>query len=134
LSLTFMARRKSIGQAESEILRFVADRQGATVTEVADYMAETKGQSRNTVMTVMERLRAKGFLQRTKDDAVYRYSAVAPKERVMEGLVQDFVDGVLGGSVSPLVAYLTKRIDVTDDQAAELQELVARLKEKGNER
>jgi predicted transcriptional regulator len=127
-----MARRKSIGQAESEILRFIADRQGATVTEVADYMAETKGQSRNTVMTVMERLRAKGFLERSKDEGVYRYEAHAPKERVMEGLVQDFVDGVLGGSVSPLVAYLTKRIDVTDEQARELKELVERLKEKGN--
>jgi predicted transcriptional regulator len=129
-----LARKKGIGKAESEILRFVADHPKTTVTEVAEHMAELKGQSRNTVMTVMERLRAKGYLQRSKDESVYLYSAVAPKERVMEGLVQDFVDGVLGGSVSPLVSYLTKQVVVTEEQARELQELVERLRENGHER
>jgi predicted transcriptional regulator len=128
-----MTRKKGIGKAESDVLRYVADRPGATVSEIADHIAEAKGQSRNTVMTVLERLRAKGFLERAKEDGVFRYSAVAPKERVMEGLVQDFVDGVLGGSVSPLVAYLTNRIDVTEEQARELHQLVERLEEKGNE-
>ncbi|HVT12273.1 MAG TPA: BlaI/MecI/CopY family transcriptional regulator [Fimbriimonadaceae bacterium] len=124
-----MSRKPGIGQAESEILRFIADRQGATVNEVAEHIAETKGQSRNTVMTVMERLRAKGFLARAKADGIYRYSPVASKSRVMEGLVQDFVEGVLGGSVSPLVAYLTNRVDVGEEELAELKRLVEKLGE-----
>src|ERR1051325_1100629 len=123
-----MGRKPGIGQAESEILRFIADRQSVTVTDVAEHIAETKGNSRNTVMTVMERLRAKGYLQRKKAEGVYRYSPVASKARVMEGLVQDFVDGVLGGSVSPLVAYLTNRVDVTEEQAQELMTLVEKLR------
>lgn len=124
-----MARKPGIGQAESEVLRFIADRQSATVTDVADHMAQTKGQSRNTVMTVMERLRAKGFLERKKSDGLYVYSPVASKASVMEGIVQDFVEGVLGGSVSPLVAYLTNRVDVDEEQVRELKALVDRLGE-----
>jgi len=122
-----MARKPGIGQAESEILRFIADQQSASVNDVADHMAQIKGQSRNTVMTVMERLRAKGFLERTKADGVFRYSPVASKATVMEGIVQDFVEGVLGGSVSPLVAYLTNRVDVDEQQLAELKRLVDKL-------
>jgi predicted transcriptional regulator len=122
-----MPRKPGIGQAESEILRFIADQQSVTVNDVADHIARTKGQSRNTVMTVMERLRSKGFLERTKTDGVYRYSPVASKATVMEGIVQDFVEGVLGGSVSPLVAYLTNRVDVDEEQLAELRRLVEKL-------
>lgn len=124
-----MARKAGIGQAESEILRFIADQQGATVNEVADHISKTKGQSRNTVMTVMERLRAKGFLERSKEDGIFRYSPVASKASVMEGIVQDFVEGVLGGSVSPLVAYLTNRVEVDDEELRELKRLVERLDE-----
>ncbi len=122
-----MARKPGIGQAESDILRFIVDQQSATVGDVADHIAKTKGQSRNTAMTVMERLRAKGFLRRTKAEGVYRYAPVASKARVMEGLVSDFVEGVLGGSVSPLVAYLTNRVDVDEKQLRELKALVERL-------
>ena|SRR5579862_760682 len=128
-----MARKPGIGQAESEILRFIADEQSVTVSDVADHIAKTKGHSRNTAMTVMERLRAKGFLERTKADGVFRYSPIASKARVMEGIVQDFVEGVLGGSVSPLVAYLTNRVDVDAAQLKELKQLVERLGEGKNE-
>ena len=122
-----MARKPGIGQAESEILRFIADQQSVTVNDVADHISKTKDQSRNTVMTVMERLRSKGFLERTKSDGVYRYSPVASKATVMEGIVQNFVEGVLGGSVSPLVAYLTNRVDVDEAELAELRRLVEKL-------
>ena len=128
-----MTRRPGVGQAESEILRFIADQHSVTVNDVADHAAETKVQSRNTVMTVMERLRAKGFLQRIKVEGVYRYSPLESKERIMEALVNDFVDGMLGGSVSPLVAYLTQSVNVNEDQVRELRELVERLSEDRNE-
>src|SRR4051794_27101740 len=101
-----MKKKPSVGRAEGEVLRYVADRQGATVTEVGDHLAETKGQTRNTALNMMERLRKKGFLQREKVDGVYRYTAARSKGQIFDGLVGDFVDTVLGGSVSPLVAYL----------------------------
>jgi len=124
-----MARKPTIGRAESEILRFIADHPHITVGEVAEHIAEEKGHTRNTVHNVMERLRAKGFLERTKDDGVYRYSPPVGKGPLMEGVVEEFVQTVLGGSLSPLVAYLTHQTTVTDEQRAALENLVASLKE-----
>lgn len=124
-----MARKPTIGRAESEVLRYVADHPESTVGEVAEHFAETKGLTRNTVHNMMERLRAKGFLDRESVAGVYRYSPCVGKEPLMEGVVEEFVQNVLGGSLSPLVAYLTHRTSVTDEQRQALEALIHSLKE-----
>ncbi|MGV3616660.1 MAG: BlaI/MecI/CopY family transcriptional regulator [Fimbriimonas sp.] len=124
-----MKKKASIGRSESEVLRFIAERGGASVTEVGDYLAATKGQTRNTALNMMERLRQKGFLDRKKVEGVYRYSPSEPKGSLMEGFVEDFVQGILGGSVTPLVAYLGNRAAVDEKQLEELRALVKSLEE-----
>lgn len=129
LSVKAMGRKPTIGRAESDVLRFVAEKGSASVTEVGDFLAETKGQTRNTALNMMERLRTKGFLDRRKEDGVFRYFAAAEKPALFEGFVEDFVETVLGGSVAPLVAYLGHRADVDEKQLAALKELVKSLEE-----
>jgi predicted transcriptional regulator len=124
-----MKKKPSIGRSESEVLRFIVEQSSASVTEVGDHLATTKGQTRNTALNMMERLRQKGFLIRTKVDGVYRYSATEAKGRMYEGFVADFVDGILGGSVAPLVAYLGNQTEVDDKQLEALRELVRNLEE-----
>lgn len=124
-----MSRKPSIGRSESEVLRFIAERGPATVTEVGDYLTETKGQTRNTALNMMERLRQKGFLDREKVDGVFRYRPSQAKGRVFEDFVEDFVDSVLGGSVAPLVAYLGNKAEVDEKQLQALKDLVKNLEE-----
>lgn len=111
------------------MLRYIAEQGSATVTDVGDHLATTKGITRNTALTMMERLRTKGYLQREKVDGVYRYSAGESKGRLLEQFVEDFVDGMLGGSVTPLMAYLGNRAEVDDKQLEALRALVQSLEE-----
>lgn len=123
-----MGKRPSIGRAEAEVLRFIVDHNGATVTEVGEHLMETKGQTRNTALNMMERLRQKGFLDRDKnDEGVFRYVPSESKGRMFESFVEDFVDSVLGGSVAPLVAYLGSRAEVDEHQLEALKKLVKSL-------
>lgn len=124
-----MEKKPSIGRAEGEVLRYILEHGGASVTEVGDYLAVTKGQTRNTALNMMERLRKKGFLARDKHSGVFRYRAVEAKTNLLESFVEDFVDSVLGGSVTPLVSYLGTRAEVTDDQLSALKRLVEELEE-----
>lgn len=110
-------------------MRYIASRGSATVTEVGDHLTESKGQTRNTALNMMERLRKKGFLARKKVEGIYRYAPAIPNERLFEGFVEDFVEGILGGSVSPLVAYLTHRTQVDEKQLEELRQMVRSLEE-----
>jgi predicted transcriptional regulator len=122
-----MEKKPSIGRAEVEVLRWIADRGGTTVTEAGDHLTETKGQTRNTALNMMERLRQKGFLERRKVNGVYRYFASESKGRLYESFVEDFVDTMLGGSLAPLAAYLTQRADVDENQLRELNRLIESL-------
>jgi predicted transcriptional regulator len=127
-----MIRKPTVGRAEVQVLRFITDHPGCTVTEVGDFLAETKGQTRNTALTMMERLRAKGFLERAKVEGVYRYSPCSSKKRIVDDLIQDFVDSMLGGSISPLVAFLSRRGEMSDDQITELRQLIDTLEDEPN--
>ncbi len=119
--------RPSLGDRELALLRFIAERNGATVGEAAEGFGGPQGLARSTVLTMMERLRGKGLLRRRKVRGVYRYTSPASTDEVLRGVVRQFVEGTLGGSVSPFVTYLAERAEVSDDELAELEEIVARL-------
>ncbi len=125
--------RVNLGQAEWEILRYVGEHHPATVREVAAYMADNKGLARTTVLTVMERLRAKGYLVRRKHGDVYRYSPKKSVAEITHGLVQSFVDNMLNGTLSPFFAYLSRSDKVSDEQINELRKLVRDLESQRGE-
>jgi BlaI family penicillinase repressor len=118
---------KPIGRVELEVLRYVTEHQPIRVRDVAQHMAEVSGQARTTILTVMERLRAKGFLKRRKIKGVNHYASRVSKSDVVQDVVSDFVDGVLKGSVSPFVAYLNQSSRLTDEEINELKQLVVKL-------
>jgi predicted transcriptional regulator len=128
-----MSNVKSIGDQELAILRYVAEQGPVSVGQVAEGFGTPRGLARSTVLTMMERLRQKGHLDREQADGVYRYSSPVPSGEVMRGAVRSFVERTLSGSVSPFVAYLTETAEVSDTELAELEELVARLKSKRKE-
>lgn len=125
-----MPRKEKIGRAQLEILRYVADHHPVTVRQVAEWLCESRGLTRTTALNVMERLREKGYLTREPIAGVYHYSPSVAKPQLLRGLVRDFVQEVLGGSVEPFVAYLVEEADLNDDELRRLQERVRDLAEK----
>lgn len=123
-----MARsRKTIGRAESKILAYIAEHPGVSVRQVADRFRSGEGLARTTVLTVMERLRKKGYLIRQSVEGVYRYSPSEPKRDLFQGLVRDFVEQSLGGSLTPFLAYLADSDDLSDDELDDLKQLIQSL-------
>jgi len=122
-----MRQPASVGRAELEVLRYIADHQPVTVREVADHVASTKGHARTTVLTVMERLREKGYLTRKKVEGIYHYLPRVPKAELLHSLVDDFVETTLEGSLSPFMAYLSQTAKLSDDELRDLKRLVREL-------
>lgn len=116
-----------LGRLERDVLQYIAEHHPITVREAAAHFAETSGQARTTVLTVMERLRAKGYLKRRKSSGVHRYTPTISKADLLHQLVGGFVDEVLGGKVSPFVAYLTRSSLLKDDEVRKLRQLLERL-------
>jgi predicted transcriptional regulator len=119
----------TIGDQELALLTWIAAHEGATVGEVADGFGAERGLARSTVLTMMERLRKKGFLTRRQKEGVYRYRSAMGPHDVLKRAVRSFVDRTLGGSVSPVVAYLTESADeLTPEQVQALERVVSRLR------
>ena len=127
-------RNKTIGDQELALLQYVAEQGDASVGEVAAAFGEARGLARSTVLTMMERLRAKAYLTRTQvDGGVYRYATTARQDDVVRHAVGSFVEKTLQGSVSPFVAWMSQRTEVSDNELAELEALVATLQSKRKE-
>ncbi|MDQ2730319.1 MAG: BlaI/MecI/CopY family transcriptional regulator [Armatimonadota bacterium] len=114
----------SLGDLEVEVLGFIAENSPRSVGETAVQFGEPRGLARTTILTVMERLRKKGYLVRIKVNGVYRYSPHEPQSVVLHSLVKQFVRKTLGGSLSPFVAYLVETRDLSDEEVASLRKLV----------
>jgi predicted transcriptional regulator len=118
---------RSIGDQELALLRHVAEQGAVTVGQAAEGWGAARGLARSTVLTMMERLRKKGHLERKRVGGLYRYSSPLSGSELLQGAVQTFVSKTLAGSVAPFVAYLAESAEVSDDELAELERLVARL-------
>ncbi len=117
----------ALGPTELQVLRYLSGCHPLTVGMVADHFARTTGQARTTILTIMERLRAKGYLTRKRSGGIYRYSPVVASCDLLRELVKNFVDTTLAGSVSPFVAYLAEGGPVSDEDLDELKRLVRDL-------
>ena len=123
-----------LGQAQLEVLQYVADHEPIRVGDVAEHFAQTAGKARTTILTVMEKLRVKGYLTRRKRHGTFHYSLRLRQSDVMASVVHRFVETSLGGSVSPFIAYLADSRGLSDSELAKLKDLVHDVETRRDER
>ena len=122
--------RPSLGEQELALLRYLLDHAPASVGEIAEEYGAAHGLARTTILTMMERLRKKGYLERERVEGVNRYRTCVTQADLQRTLVRNFTMHILGGSVQPFVAYLTEDADLSEDEVTALRALVAKLDEK----
>ncbi|RAN75265.1 methicillin resistance protein [Bacillus sp. SRB_336] len=126
-------RKPTIGDQELALLQHIDESGAASVGEVAASFGEPRGLARSTVLTMMERLRGKGYLKRRQLRGMFRYSIATGPGEAMRSAVGSFVEKTLSGSVSPLVAWMSEHADVSETELAELEALVAQLQTRRKE-
>ncbi|HBE80655.1 MAG TPA: methicillin resistance protein [Firmicutes bacterium] len=118
----------TLGAQELELIRFISDYQiPLSAREIVSLFGEPRGLARTTVLTMLERLRKKGYLLRTEKEGIYHFESQTSKGEFLRNIVQNFVEKTLEGSLSPFVAYLTRGAKISDAELAELKQLVADL-------
>jgi len=108
---------------ELEVLTYVTDHAPIRVRGVVDYFAAKKGYVRTTLLNVLERLREKGFLSRSKINGIFHYSPKESKSELFRNLVTQFIQTTLKGSHSPFMAYLADEASLTEAEWKELRRI-----------
>ncbi|QDU77960.1 Penicillinase repressor [Bremerella volcania] len=127
-----MTERKTLGKVELDLLQAVDQLQPVSVRTLAEHLASRTGQARTTVLTTLERLRKKGYLSRRSIKGVNHYSTRQSVTEILPRLVGEFVHKMLGGSVSPVVAYLQDR-NLDAEELEQLKALVEELQARQSE-
>ncbi len=125
--------RPPLGEQQLDLLRFVSEHSPITAREVAEQYGEPNGLARTTVVTVLEKLRQKGYLTRAQVDGVYQYSP-ASGPAMWQDVIHQFVERTLGGRLGPFVAYLTNQNNLTPEEIQELEELVKKAKQQNQDK
>jgi len=119
----------SLGELETRVLQLVWELEPCTERQVSDLVQDERGVGRTTVLKTLQRLEAKGLLKRDEGRPA-QYQAVLEEHRVLPELVKRFVDGMLGGSTEPLVAYLAGQKRLSAKDIAALKKIVAKINSK----
>ena len=93
----------------------------ATVRQVYENMLERRRIAYTTVMTMMNILEQKGYLNKAQGDKAYVYQPAQPQKTVIRSMVREFVNRVFNGSAEPLLVHLVEDRSLTEKDLAEIQ-------------
>ena len=119
-----------LGRLEAQIMNVVWKRGSATVHEVRDTLGRGRKPAYSTILTMMRKLEAKGFLEHGVQDRKYVYRAAIDQQRVRRSVIHDLVERLFEGSPALLVSSLLEQEGVSDEEMAEIRKLM-RTRESG---
>ena len=99
-----------------------------TASEVAERVPAGKGWSIRTVKTMLARLLAKNALAHEEEGRRYLYRPAVRREDYIARESDRLIDRLFGGRVTPLVAHLAERGELSERDIAEIEALLRDLK------
>lgn len=122
-----MSGRAALSKGEMEVARVLSDLKRATVREVHDSFPAERAIDFTTVQTYLRRLEAKGYAKAELDGRTRVYTPRVKLRTVIRETLDDLIDRLFGGEALPLVRHLIEERGVSDDELAELRQLIERL-------
>ena len=115
---------RGFGDLETVIMHMVWDHDGpVTVRELLGELQHERSIAYTTVMSTMDNLHRKGWLDRVKDGKAYRYTATASREEYSARLMREALDG--GGDPELVLSHFVADMDGTESEV--LRTVVRRL-------
>lgn len=123
--------RAPVSDAELEVLKVLW---AAGPLTVRDVVAALRRQRRrlayNTVLTLLSRLRDKGYVAADRRDTAHLFRPVVSREELIGSSLAAIADRVCDGTASPLVQALVRGQRFTQAEIAQLRKLISELSPK----
>jgi BlaI family transcriptional regulator, penicillinase repressor len=123
------SRPSPVSEAELEALKVLWDLGPSTVRAVqAELRRRGRPWAYTTVLTLLQRLEAKGCTRSDRAAAANVYTATASRSQLLGRQLRDLVDKFCDGASSPIVAALAEAGRLTPKDVEELRRLLDRIK------
>jgi predicted transcriptional regulator len=97
-----------------------------TVRELFDELSAERTIAYTTVMSTMDNLHRKGWLDRVKEGKAYRYTATASREEYSARLMREALEG--GGDTEAVLSHFVAQIDSGESDA--LRSVLRKLRDR----
>jgi predicted transcriptional regulator len=115
---------RGFGDLEAVIMHRVWDHEGpVTVRDLFDELREERSIAYTTVMSTMDNLHRKGWLDRERDGKAYRYTAVANREEYSARLMREAL--AEAGDTEAVLSHFVAQMD--GEQSQVLREVLDKL-------
>lgn len=115
---------KKLSEREWMVLGALWDSGGAPLGAITQALKKETGWSRNTVLTYLTRMEAKGLVSINKEVYPHLYQAALAKEDCQAQARDSFLQQVYQGSTGDLVAAFLREKPITAQEREELRRLL----------
>lgn len=120
-----MPRRLPVSDAELEVLKVLWAAGSATVRDVAAALRKRRRKlAYNTVLTLLSRLRDKGYVGTDRRDTAHTFRAIVTRDALLGSSLAALADNVCDGTASPLVYALVRGRKFSAEEIAHFRKLL----------
>jgi BlaI family penicillinase repressor len=119
-----------ISDAEWTVMKVLWERGNSTLAEVVKDLEGRLHWKPRTVQSLIRRLADKGALAVETSGREFRYSPAVDQDQCQHEESRSFLDRVFNGRLTPFVAGMIERDDVTKDDLAALREMLNQAEKK----
>jgi BlaI family transcriptional regulator, penicillinase repressor len=124
-------RNHDVTEAELALLQSLWDDGPATIRQLVDRVYQQTGTSiYATVQKLLDRLEAKGCVQRDRRGAVHVFRSAINRDELIGRRLRAVADSLCGGSLSPLLTHLVEGRGLSESERRELRTLIEKLDRK----
>ena len=114
----------SLSDSEWKLMNCLWSRSPRTITELTAALRTDTGWSKNTVITMLSRLEAKGAVRHEEGERAKRYFPVMDRRDAARAETESFLGKVYGGSLGLMMSAMVESRQLTESDIAELSAIL----------
>jgi predicted transcriptional regulator len=116
---------QDITESELAVLRVLWDRETATIRHLTDVLYPGgEAAQYATVQKLLDRMEAKGFVQRDRTLFVHLFRAVLDRDEMIGRRLRTLAEMLCDGSLTPLLTHLARAKDLTEEDRLALRAII----------
>jgi len=119
-----------LGDLQLKIMQVLWEHSEARVTEVHRIVSPQGDLAYTTVATMLRKMEDRGLVKHRDEGRSFVYQAVVAEAEVTRSMADHLVDRLFEGSLADMVSHLLKTREVSREELAQVERLIAERKKK----
>jgi BlaI family penicillinase repressor len=124
------ARSYRLGDLQLKIMKVLWERSEASVGDVLQALGADAGLAYTTVATMLRKMEARGLVEHVSEGRRFLYRPAVSPDAVTRSMADDILERLFEGRLSDLLSHLLSTREVSREELAELERLIAQKRKK----